>query len=94
MNPNQYSCNTLRLFLAHTLNYQWLSFWQGDENSYFYQTFLEIIVNDLETYMSLWDINISFIKKTEIEFSIGSYQYTEYHGRTDFYSFNWMVYFK
>jgi len=94
MNPNQYSCNTLRLFLAHTLNYQRLAFWQGDKDSYLYKTFFEIIVNDLETYRSLWNIDISFTKKTETEFTISSYKYTEYNGRTGFYWFGWVVHFK
>ena len=94
MNPNQYSCNMKQLFLAYTLNYQWLSFWQGDKDSYFYQTFFEIIVNDLETYRSLWNIDISFTKKTETEFTISSYKYTEYKGRTGFYSFDWKVIFE
>ena len=94
MNPNKYSCNTIRLFLAHTLNYQRLAFWQGNKDSYLYKTFFEIIVNDLETYRSLWNIDISFTKKTETEFTISSYKYTEYNGRTGFYWFGWVVYFK
>ena len=94
MNPNQYSCNTLRLFLAHTLNYQWLSFWQGDKDSYGYGSFFQIILSNDRNLYTDWDVYISLIEKNESGFDIRGYKSTEYNGRTALYSFDWKVYFK
>ena len=94
MNPNQYSCNTIRLFLSHTLNYQRLAFWKGDKDSYGYGSFFQIILSNDRNLYTDWDIHISLIEKPESGVSIRGYKSTEYNGRTSFYSFDWKVIFK
>jgi len=94
MNPNQYSCNMKQLFLAYTLNYQRLAFWQGDKGSYGYRSFFQIYIGDNRNSYTAWDIYIWLIENPETGFSIRGYKSTGYNGRTSLHSDDWVVEFK
>jgi len=88
MNYNQYVCNMKQLFLAHTINYEWLGFWLGDRNSYSYGT--EITINVRYD----WSISISLFMEDRNYFLIGRYEEGRYDKRITLDLFDLVVYFK
>jgi len=88
MNPNQYSCNVKRLFLAHTMNYQGFNFLSSEPESDLDIYYFYIFVNDD------WKIEIYLLKKAAFEFVRYGYETKHYYAYIRLKWYNLKVIFK